>query len=429
MVLLAATAMARPNPHHHAMPHPSANSRAAPPQSAPRASAEPAKDLSVKDLSAAVPAHEVAKLPSTAAQYRALQTEIDKNRPAVEGARRRSALLNKEAADLRRRLTDTAARVQALEEDKGRIDAQLARLAPEERAMAAAFARDRSAVAKLLAVLERLQSDMPPVIALRADDALGAARGAMVLGASLPRIYKAAAELSGRLQALGRERAELFVRRREGARNAAELDDARVQLDQLLAIKAQEADEASAQYGDLQSRLDAAAGAAANLESLLAKVAQLRTRMAGQGIVVVSAENRPRPDALRRGALVRPVVGQLVVGGIEGIGGDRAPGLTFFAAAGAEVVSPCNGAVLFAGSYHKTGKVLILESAGGYDLVLAGLDTVDVRPGDELLAGEPVGAMPRAGGGARLYFELRQNGKGVNPAPWMEVDLRKAKRS
>lgn len=417
--------MAQHNTHHHrATSATDARAAPVPPQPAPPVPAEP-----LKDLTGAVPAHEAARLPSTAAQYRALQAEIAKNRPAVEGARRRSTLLNNEAADLRRRLIDTAARVQALEEEKGRIETELARLAPQERAMAAAFANDRSEVAKLLAVLERLQSDMPPVIALRADDALGAARGAMLLGASLPRIYSAAAELSQRLQALRRERMELFARRREGARNAAELADARVELDQLLAIKSQEADEASAQYGDLQSRLDAAAQAAADLGSLLAKVAKLRVHAVGQGIVVVSAENQRGPDALRRGALIRPVVGQAVAGGTDGVGGERAPGITFFTTQGAEVVSPCDGAVLFAGSYHKTGKVLILEMVGGYDLVLAGLGTVDVRPGDELLAGEPVGAMPRAGAGARLYFELRQNGKGVNPAPWMEVDLRKAKRS
>ena len=111
------------------------------------------------------------------------------------------------------------------------------------------------------------------------------------------------------------------------------------------------------------------------------------------------------------------------------MGGGRAPGVTIQAVPGSDVVSPGDGQVLFAGSYHKTGKVLILEMGGGYDLVLAGLDRLDVRPGDELLAGEPVGAMPRAGAGTRLYFELRQNGRGVNPTPWMEVDLRKAKRS
>jgi len=270
---------------------------------------------------------------------------------------------------------------------------------------------------------------MPPVIALKADDALSAARGAMVLGGTLPRIYQAAAELSERLKALRATEVELTRKRADGARVAAQLDKARSELDQLLAIKSQEADEASAQYSDLEARLDAAATEAESLKSLLDKVAALRIRPSGQGIVVVSAVNAQMEGPLRRGAIVRPVAGTVVAGGSDGMGGARAPGLTFTTPSGAGVVAPSDGEVLFAGSYHKTGKVLILEMRGGYDLVLAGLESVDVRPGDELLAGEPVGAMPRAGAGTKLYFELRQNGKGVNPAPWMEVDPRKAKRS
>jgi septal ring factor EnvC (AmiA/AmiB activator) len=295
--------------------------------------------------------------------------------------------------------------------------------------MAATFIRDRAEVASLLAVLERLQSDMPPVIALKADDALSAARGAMVLGGTLPRIYQAAAELSERLKTLRTKQVELTQRRIESARVGTQLASARIELDQLLAIKSQEAQEASTQYGDLHARLDAAAEQAANLQTLLAKVAELRLRPAGQGIVVVSALNAQGSGPLRRGAIVRPVVGSAMAGGVDGVGGARAPGLTFLTPPGAAVVAPGDGEVLFAGSYHKTGKVLILEMTGGYDLVLAGLERIDVRPGDELLAGEPVGAMPRMSAGTKLYFELRQNGKGVNPAPWMEVDLRKAKRS
>ena len=381
------------------------------------------------DLSHAVPENKATKLPSTADQYNALRQEIDKSRPAAENAKRKSDLLNSEAADLRRRLSDTTARVQALEDEKGRIDAELARLVPQEQAMAATFVRDRAEVAKLLAVLERLQSDMPPVIALKADDALSAARGAMVLGGTLPRIYQAALELSEKLKALRAAKLQLTRKRTEGARVGVQLAKARSDLDQLLAIKSQEADQATAQFSDLQTRLDAAADAAESLKTLLDKVAALRVRPSGQGIVVVSALNTQIQGPLRRGAIVRPVAGTVVEGGPGGVGGARAPGLTFVTPAGAGVVAPSDGEVLFAGPYHKTGKVLILEMRGGYDLVLAGLESVEVRPGDELLAGEPVGAMPRAGAETKLYFELRQNGKGANPAPWMEVDPRKAKRS
>src|SRR6185503_8641511 len=101
----------------------------------------------------------------------------------------------------------------------------------------------------------------------------------------------------------------------------------------------------------------------------------------------------------------------------------------FVTSSGAAVGAPADSHVLLAGPYHKTGQVLILETAGRYDLVLAGLDRIDVRPGDQLLAGEPVGRMPRGRNGARLYFELRQNGKSVNPEPWLGIDLRKARKS
>jgi septal ring factor EnvC (AmiA/AmiB activator) len=376
------------------------------------------------DLSGAIPLGAAARLPSTVQRYRVLKQQIDANRPLVEGARRQSAALNAEAADLRRRLNETTERLEALEIDKGRIDAELTRLVPEEARLAATFAGNRLKVSRLLAILERLQSDMPPVIALRPDDGLSAARSAMILGAALPRIYRAAAALARSLDDLRRERMELGARQRDGVRVGDQLAVARTELDQLLAIKAQKAQVATAHYDDLQAQLDAAARSASDLQSLLGKVAALRRRPMGQGIVVVAAANAPQTGLLRRGSLVRPVPGAMVAGGL---GGPHVPGLTILAPPGARVVAPGDGQVLFAGPYHLEGKVLILELGGGYALVLAGLDAVGVRPGDELLAGEPVGAMPRSG--ARLYFELRQNGKGVDPAPWMQSDPRKVKRS
>jgi murein hydrolase activator len=366
-------------------------------------------------------------LPSTASQYRALQDEIARTRPGVEDARRRSNSLNAEATSLRQRLTATASEVQSLEEEKGHIDNEITVLAAEERASSVRFIKDRANVARLLAVLERMQQDMPPVLAMRPDDALAASRGAMMLGATLPRVYAAAAELALRVTYLKKTRADLVVRRAERARNETALTAARSDLDQLLAMKSQEADEASSRYGDLAAQLGAASDEAGNLGTLLSKVAALRGVHPTQSVVVVAAQNVSFD--LRHAPLRRPVVGRIVRGDSASPGGEHAPGLSFLTPPFARVVAPADSQVLFAGRYHKTGQVLILESAGGYDLVLAGLERVDVRSGDALLAGEPLGTMPGTGAGSRLYFELRQNGKGVSPAPWLEIDQRKAKKS
>jgi septal ring factor EnvC (AmiA/AmiB activator) len=403
----------------------------------PVAQPQPPSDTPlVKDMSGAIPASQAAKLPSTADQYKSLKTQIDKTRPQVASAKEKSDALKAEAAALRAKLIATAARVQFLEEEKGRIDVEVVRLTAEEKTLASDFARDRVQVAHLLAVMQRMQQDMPPALALRPDDALGAARASMMLGASLPHVYGAAAALSNKLKLLRKTRDELIVRRAEGVRNAIQLSSARAELDQLLAMKSREADEAAAQYGDLAAKLEAAADQAANLGALLEKVAALRQGPPGSGITVVTADNIGSPSAApnspRRGSMIRPVVGQIALGGGEG--GPKSPGLSFLTAPSARVVAPADCRVLFAGRYHKEGQVLILEMGGGYDLVLSGLERVDVKPGDQLLAGEPVGAMPQ-GSGSRLYFEVRDNGKGTSPAPWLSSgpktmgDLRKAKKT
>jgi septal ring factor EnvC (AmiA/AmiB activator) len=285
--------------------------------------------------------------------------------------------------------------------------------------LSADFSRRRGEVTRLLAVLERVQHDTPPVMALKADDGLAAAHASMLLGATVPRLYGAAAALARQLDLLRRTKAELVHRRAEDAATAASLARTRGALDQLLATKAQEADAARTVYANLSGKLQMVASHAADLDALLRRVAALRETPAAQKLVVIASRNARGIDALRRGSLQRPVVGRMVPGDGEPQGGPHAPGVSFYSPPAAEVVSPVDSQVLFAGAYHKAGLVLILRSNAGYDLVLAGLERIDVRAGDELLAGEPVGRMPRGGTASRLYFELRQNGKGASPVPWL----------
>ena len=383
----------------------------------------------LQDLSHAIPAKDAVKLPSTREQFNALKNEIVHQRPAVIDARQKSDTLKSQAVELQKRLIATAARVVDLEAEKVALDADIIRLTAEDKRLSADFARDRVAVGRLLAILQRMQHDTPPAIVLRAGDGLGAARSAMLIGASVPNVYAAAASLARRIAAIQKTRTELVSRRAAGIRNAVQLRAARQELDQLLATKQLEADAAASRYGDLEAKLEQAATAAADLQALLTKVAQLRAEPDQKSIVMVTAQKRGTPGVLQSHSLLKPVVGTPVGGGMDGVGGGRAPGLTFAVSPGAQVIAPADSEVIFAGPYHKTGQVLILELTAGYDLVLAGLGRVDVRPKDEVLAGEPVGIMPKSGQDVRLYFELRQNGRGTSPAPWLAMELRKAQKS
>jgi septal ring factor EnvC (AmiA/AmiB activator) len=372
------------------------------------------------DLSQALPGKALAKLPSSSQQLKSLSSELNQGKPQLASAKEKSETLAAEAGALRRKLIATAARIETLERQQVETDTRIARLAQENTRLSAGFANDRVAITKLLGILERLQHDMPPALAMHPDDALGAVRGSMLIGASLPPVYARAAGLSRRIEALKRTRLALEQQQTQAADTAARLTVARGELDALLSQKEKEAAVAAQSYGTLKNELEKVARQAADFQALLARVRALRDK-AGQGsdqsVVIVTAEKSGTFGGLARNSLLEPVVGTPDNG---------SSGLSYTTQPGAQVIAPADGKVLYAGPYHKNGQVLILEITTGYDVVLAGLGRVTVKSNDQLLAGEPVGTMPPDLADDRLYFELRHGGHGQSPAPWLKVNLRPA---
>jgi septal ring factor EnvC (AmiA/AmiB activator) len=382
----------------------------------PQAPLQASRSEPAMDLSQALPGKAMAKLPSSAQQLKSLSSELKQGQPQLASAKEKSDSLAAEAAALRQKLIATAARIESLERQQVEINARVARLAAEDKRLSAGFANDRVAVTKLLAILERLQHDMPPALAMRPDDALGAARGSMLIGASLPPIYAQAAKLSRRIEALKRTRLALEQQQAQASDTAARLNVARAELDELLAQKEKEAASAAETYGTLKAQLEKVAREAADFQALLSRVRELRQGAgAVQNVVTVTAQNSGLPGALSRNSLLEPVVGALENG---------SSGLSYTTQPGAQVIAPADGKVLYAGPYHKNGQVLILEITTGYDVVLAGLGRVTVKPNDQLLAGEPVGTMPADPADDRLYFEVRHGGHGLSPAPWLKMNPR-----
>jgi septal ring factor EnvC (AmiA/AmiB activator) len=72
---------------------------------------------------------------------------------------------------------------------------------------------------------------------------------------------------------------------------------------------------------------------------------------------------------------------------------------------------------------------LIINAGGGYYLLLAGMNHINVEVGQFVLAGEPVATMgdtssaspavgPLESTGPVLYVELRKDGGSIDPGPW-----------
>ena len=88
---------------------------------------------------------------------------------------------------------------------------------------------------------------------------------------------------------------------------------------------------------------------------------------------------------------------------------------------GAEVRAVGTGQVAFAGWFRGYGNLVIVDHGDGYHTLYAHLAAVARKAGDMVEAGDLVGLVGDTGSlkGAYLYFELRANGKPVDPMPWL----------
>jgi len=92
-------------------------------------------------------------------------------------------------------------------------------------------------------------------------------------------------------------------------------------------------------------------------------------------------------------------------------------GLDIAAPFGKEVSAPADGTVIFAGLEGSYGNVLVIDHGYGVKTRFGHLSKVQVRPGDHVHRGDPIGAVGNTGRstGPHLHYEVRINGLPTNP--------------
>ncbi|MBF0471271.1 MAG: peptidoglycan DD-metalloendopeptidase family protein [Gammaproteobacteria bacterium] len=129
------------------------------------------------------------------------------------------------------------------------------------------------------------------------------------------------------------------------------------------------------------------------------------------------------PFAKRRGKLHWPAKGKLIAryGSSRNLGKLRWQGIVIAARAGNNVRAVANGRILYADWLRGYGLMVIIDHGSGYMSLYGHNQLLYKEVGDEVEEGEVVAAIGRSGGFDRdaLYFELRKEGKPVNPSPWI----------
>ena len=400
-------------------------------------------------------------------------------------ARERRAALREEidglgddVGRLNRSLVTVAARRQSMEDEVAATERRLLTLSDEEATLRDRLAARHASLAGVLGALQRMGADPPPALLVRPDDALGAMRGAMLLGAAVPKLRTRMDALAADLRRFDDVREAVDTENRKLAATLKQVGEDETRIAMMIETKRAALGESEKSLLEEQKRAEGLAERAQSLSGLIANLegeiasARKAANAARAADAAREADEAKRLDEARKaiadaragggkltagvfadtgriepavafgrakGLLPLPVAGRIV----QRFGDALPTGRTAQTIAieppasprGARVRAPADGWVLYAGAFRSFGKLLILNAGDDYHLVLMGLDRVDVAPGQFVLAGEPLGTMPRSNAGRDgsddtvtkdtiegrqplLYVEFRENGRPVDPAPW-----------
>ena len=95
-------------------------------------------------------------------------------------------------------------------------------------------------------------------------------------------------------------------------------------------------------------------------------------------------------------------------------------GLVFKVKEDSFVTSPMDGTVVYANKFKSFGNLVMIKDNRGFTSVLIGMRSLLISTGNEVLAGEPIAKISSTLQ-SQLYFELRENGKIVDPKSKVEI--------
>jgi murein hydrolase activator len=298
---------------------------------------------------------------------------------------------------------------------------------------------DKSAqMSALFVLMQSMSRQPPPVLITHSKDALRMIRSGMVLAAFYADVEKLASQLTVEVDRLDRAQQEAELQEQRRKAEQAQNSRLKTQIDLLLLENSEQLEAAS---DNLETLKGADEVNVANLKSLEEMLPALdaAAKKSKSGHRAADAENPAKLASLQRGKMepfIRfansqgllpfPVQGRTLIkfGQIDR-DGTASKGIHIETRQGAQVVSPCDGSILYAGPFRSYGQLLIIDPGGGYHIVIAGIDRIQVIQNQAVLAGEPIAAMalePRSGEktSARpiLYVEFRREQQSIDPAPW-----------
>lgn len=368
---------------------------------------------------------------------------------AAEKLKAEIAAIGQDRAKLNQQLIDIAGRVRTIEASIADTEGRLRPLNARESQLRASLDSRRGEIAEVLAALQRAGQHAPPALFVRPEDALQSLRTAMLLSSVVPEMRERASKIVSDLGDLATLRKNISEERDSLAADRDRLTSDRLHLAALIQERQKNQTDAERDMDAERKRATTLAQQVDSLQGLIAKMEQ-DVQSAARAAATAELKGTPaslggKPDlgalkdpgrlspaiafASAKRLLPLPVNGTRIrnFGSSDGNGGQE-KGISIATRAGAQVTTPCDGWVVYAGPFRSYGQLLILNAGGGYHVLIAGMERISVNIGQFVLTGEPVATMGTQSQVASilaapssqpvLYIEFRKDGTPIDPGPW-----------
>ncbi len=205
--------------------------------------------------------------------------ELTTNKQKLEAAETRAKQLQSdvgqmdaERARINAQLQETARLIQRGEGQMTVIEARRDELESQQKLLQGSLAQRHGQIASLLAAMQRMGRNPPPVIITKREDALQMVRSAMLLARAFPELRSQAEDLAGRLNELARVMADIKAEREKFEAETNRLKGGQLRLASLMEVKRQT-------LSERQEQLDEVRKAAAEISKNVTDLAELITRL------------------------------------------------------------------------------------------------------------------------------------------------------
>ena len=324
--------------------------------------------------------------------------------------------VQKEILDVRRKMVAAASSIQEQEESLDRLEQKLAEFEAQQSLMKKRLEVRKAQRMRVLAALQSLAFKPTEALIAQPLAPQDTLRSALLLREAVPQLEYSTEGLRKDLTKIASLTTAIRAQYAQIKTMTQRLNEKRRGMNVLIKKKSQLQTAFASESARAKTRAENLARQAGNLKELLAKLEADSKRRSGGS---KKSEIPTGAFMAARGRIPYPVKGTIVKKYGEQIeAGITSKGITIRTRPNAQVISPYDGTVLFAGPFRGYGQLLIIEHGDGFHTLLAGIGRLDTSVGQSLLAGEPVGIMV-AQSKPTLYIELRKNGQPVNPAGWL----------